>query len=274
MNPALREKLIEWASCPAAWGLFFGAAAILLSLPPRVQWRSRLGVLFGAVSLACIFAYMPQAGSWSEQFVFWLLAGGSIVAATMMICSRSAVYSALWFAATLIGVSGLFLVQGAQFLGVATVVVYAGAIVVTFLFVVMLAQPEGHAMYDRLSWGEMPKPLSVLAAASLLGLSLSALGPTRAEAITLSKTKPKPAVETTEGEAVAAVEEIDTGVFSPDHMTMLGRNLFSTHLVAVEVAGTLLLVALVGAIAISIHSRPDASRWPQSADGKGGRHHG
>ena len=41
---------------------------------------------------------------------------------------------------------------GAQFLAVATVVVYAGAILVTFLFVLMLAQPEGKAAYDRVSW--------------------------------------------------------------------------------------------------------------------------
>ena len=41
---------------------------------------------------------------------------------------------------------------GAQFLAVATVVVYAGAILVTFLFVLMLAQPEGTRLYDRVSW--------------------------------------------------------------------------------------------------------------------------
>ena len=53
---------------------------------------------------------------------------------------------------SLLGTAGLFLFQGAQFLGVATIVVYAGAILVTFLFVLMLAQPEGHAFYDRVSW--------------------------------------------------------------------------------------------------------------------------
>jgi NADH-quinone oxidoreductase subunit J len=51
----------------------------------------------------------------------------------------------------------LFLLQGAQFLGVATVAVYVGAIVVTFLFVLMLAQPEGHAYFDRVSWGITPR---------------------------------------------------------------------------------------------------------------------
>ena len=65
---------------------------------------------------------------------------------------RNPVYCAIWFALSLLGTAGLFLFQGAQFLGVATVVVYAGAILVTFLFVLMLAQPAGSAFYDRLSW--------------------------------------------------------------------------------------------------------------------------
>ena len=61
-------------------------------------------------------------------------------------------YCAVWFALSLLGTAGLFLFQGAQFLGVATIVVYAGAILVTFLFVLMLAQPTGRAYYDRLCW--------------------------------------------------------------------------------------------------------------------------
>ena len=65
---------------------------------------------------------------------------------------RSPVYCAIWFALSLLGTAALFLFQGAQFLGVATIVVYAGAILVTFLFVLMLAQPEGDAFYDRISW--------------------------------------------------------------------------------------------------------------------------
>ena len=59
---------------------------------------------------------------------------------------------------------------GAQFLGIATVAVYAGAIVVTFLFVLMLAQPGGHAMYDRISWGWLPRFLGSLLALRKAGL--------------------------------------------------------------------------------------------------------
>jgi len=52
-----------------------------------------------------------------------------------------------------LGTAGLFLLDGAQFLGVATVVVYAGAILVTFFVRADVAQPEGDAFYDRLELG-------------------------------------------------------------------------------------------------------------------------
>ena len=91
--------------------------------------------------------------------------------AAATIVSRSPVYAAIWFALSLVGVAGVLLVLGAQFLGVATIVVYAGAILVMFLFVLMLAQPAGLAPYDRVSNEPF---LSALAGAVLLGvLSLS-----------------------------------------------------------------------------------------------------
>ena len=76
----------------------------------------------------------------------------TIVAAVATVTFRNPVYCAIWFGMTLTGTAGLFLFAGAEFLAVATLVVYAGAILVTFLFVLMLAQPEGDASYDRRSW--------------------------------------------------------------------------------------------------------------------------
>src|SRR4029450_6679266 len=83
--------------------------------------------------------------------IFHLLAFISLASAIMMITSRNPVYSALWFALVLLGNSGLFMLQKAEFLSAATIIVYAGAIVVTFLFGIMLAQPAGAARYDRYS---------------------------------------------------------------------------------------------------------------------------
>ena len=77
------------------------------------------------------------------------------MAAVATISFRSPVYCAIWFGMTLTGTAGLFLLAGAEFLAVATLVVYAGAILVTFLFVLMLAAPEGDSSYDRHSWEAM-----------------------------------------------------------------------------------------------------------------------
>ncbi len=59
--------------------------------------------------------------------MFWVLAGVTLMSAGATITFRSPVYCAVWFALSLLGTAGLFLVQGAQFLAVATIVVYAGS---------------------------------------------------------------------------------------------------------------------------------------------------
>ena len=107
----------------------------------------------------------------------------------------------------------------------------AGAIVVTFLFVLMLAQPEGHSPYDRISWAGFAIPVATVGVALLVGTLISSLP---------------------EFLAVAKPDE----VLHEAHVARLGGELFAKHLVSVEVVGTVLLVALVGAIAIVIQGHP------------------
>ena len=169
MTPLLLAALPTWqgSAAPARrsgrW--LVGALGLWLLLPDAVALRQ------DARRLARRHCRRPvrlrPAAAWAtglDQGVFWLLAVVTLGAAVATIASQSPVYSAIWFALSLLGTAGLFLFQGAQFLGVATIVVYAGAIVVTFLFVIMLAQPEGHSAYDRLSWGGLPKVLGVVTA--------------------------------------------------------------------------------------------------------------
>jgi NADH-quinone oxidoreductase subunit J len=234
-------------ACPTFWALVCGALGLWFVLPSRV----RFGNIIGSVLLAIaggLFAFdLPLLGRWLDQGVFWLLAGVTLAASVCTISSRSPVYCAIWFALSLLGTAGLYLFQGAQFLGVATIVVYAGAIVVTFLFVIMLAQPEGHAMYDRISWGWFPKVFGVVTAGALVGILTFMLGglkdaTTKSETIVISNTPQE--------------LEADTGVLSDHHMANVGRHLFAEHLISVEIAGTLLLAALVGAIAIAAFGKP------------------
>lgn len=237
-----------WLASPVTWGLLCGVLALLLVLP-RGGYVSRvLGGLIGLVSLGLIAAGMPLVSGWLAQGLLLILAAVTVLSAAAAVAMRSAVYSALWFALSLVGTASLMLFQGAAFLGVATVVVYAGAIVVTFLFVIMLAQPEGQAVYDRLTWGWYAKPFSVLAAGALVAVLTTAL----------------PGVRQLESAQAAgpqgAASRAET-LLHPDHVAHLGAELFSRYLVSVEVAGTLLLVALVGAVAIMIQGRrQDAAR--------------
>ena len=83
-----------------------------------------------------------------------------------MITNRNPVYAALWFALVTLSTCGLFLLQSAPFLAAATIIVYAGAIVVTFLFVIMLAQQSGATVYDQRSRQPL---LATVAAFVLLG---------------------------------------------------------------------------------------------------------
>lgn len=206
-----------------------------------------IGAIFGIAALGLIASLcwrpVPGEGGWPTQVLFWLLAGVTLIAAGAAVTLRSPVYCAVWFALSLLGTAGLFLFQGAQFLAVATIIVYAGAILVTFLFVLMLAQADGRAYYDRLSWEPL---VSAVTGAVLLGILTMALANTDFK----SAQPPDDAA-------------LRRDILTQDHVAHLGELLFSRYLIAVEVGGTLLLAALVGAIAIIGHEHA-RSRSPQS----------
>jgi NADH-quinone oxidoreductase subunit J len=256
--------------------LILGAIALCLGIPSSNPRKRRTALILGAVSLVLLLLSGARGGGVLPQIVFWSLAILTVAAAAGTICSRSAVYSAIWFAASLLGTGGLFVLQDAQFLGIATIVVYAGAIVVTLLFVVMLAQPDGHDTYDRISWSRWAKPLSVFSVALLLlGLlgslhdlrqtstksaaRVGVLGQRTAEKLT-TKTAKATAAPTgmTESKGAAATTDATAAAPAAPHMAQVGRELFGRHLLSVELAGTLLLAALVGAVAIVIQGRQHA----------------
>lgn len=184
----------------------------------------------------------------------------------LMITARNPVYAALWFALATLSTCGLFLLQHAPFLAAATIIVYAGAVIVTFLFVIMLAQQSGAAGYDQQSSQSW---LATISAFVLLGaLSVTLLSETIDVARPVVAVTPTSKVEAAlNGMSMSMVMSEEKPVDVPvlpgnlmskadaehpvGNMKGLGKSLFGDYLFAVELAGTLLLVASIGAIAIA-----------------------
>jgi NADH-quinone oxidoreductase subunit J len=173
-----------------------------------------------------------------------LFATVAIVCAILMITNRNPVYSALWFAMVTLSTCGLFLLEYAPFLAAATVVVYAGAIVVTFMFVIMLAQQSGATIYDQRSRQPL---LATIAAFVVLGALIGTLIAASGDNFSVAKAR-DPAVVANPLSQPAADQRLGT-------MHGVGRSLFTDYLFAVELAGTLLLVATIGAIVIAPRRR-------------------
>ncbi len=220
--------------------VLLGAFGTWLMLPRGAERGRMAGAVLAAASLGLFASQLPGLGDRLSGAVFYVLAGVTVVSAAGTITFRSPVYSAIWFGLSLLGTASLFLFQGAQFLAVATVVVYAGAILVTFLFVLMLAEPGGRARYDRVSWEAL---VSAFCGAVLVGvLTMTLVG------VVNSPRGLKPPVAIAEGARTQ-------GILADEHVKHLGDALFERHLIAVQVAGVLLLAALVGAAVIVGRSR-------------------
>jgi NADH-quinone oxidoreductase subunit J len=180
-------------------------------------------------------------GPVAESVMFWIFALGAVLSAVLMITSRKPVYAALWFALVTFSTCGLFLLQSAPFLAAATIIVYAGAIIVTFLFVMMLAQQAGATVYDQ----RARQPLAAtIVAFVLLGALVYTIKIWDADRTVAQAAETRAAITANPLSLPRQGQPLGT-------MHDLGRSLFGDYLFAVELAGTLLLVASIGAIAMA-----------------------
>jgi NADH-quinone oxidoreductase subunit J len=220
-----------------------GGLGIYLMMPRGAATSRNTGMAVSAATLVLLWVIWLLSFRNVEVgrgLLFCLLASMTVTGGAMTITRTSPVSCALWFTTVVIGTAGLFLLQNAQFLAAAIVIVYAGAIIVMFLFVIMMAQPGGTALYDRLA---REPGLALLASFLLLIALVSATVATyRGESATLA---PIP-----RGGGVSATALLDDAPDSPQ-VANLGTALFAEHWVSLEVAGTMLLVAMVGTIAIA-----------------------
>ena len=223
------------------------ACGVWWLMPRAVRLPKIIGLVLAVGGADWLVAHLNATGPLEQRILFDAFATAAILAAILMITNRNPVYSALWFALATLAVCGLFLMQSAPFLAAATVIVYAGAIVVTFVFVIMLAQQSGATVYDQRS--RQPFFATVFGVL-LLGALMAML-----------KTTSTDDLHFTDGQPPVASANVLSHPAKGDQlgsMLGLGRSLFGDYLFAVELAGMLLLVATIGAIAIAPRRRGGA----------------
>jgi NADH-quinone oxidoreductase subunit J len=163
-----------------------------------------------------------------ETLLFWLLAVIALIAAASMIIQRNPVHSALFLIITLLSLAGLFLLLSAHFLAVIQVIVYAGAIMVLFLFVIMLLDIRRIEVAP--SRVKLQKSLGILLGVIFLLETLLIL---RSGVISdMAAVAPPPPPDF--GTAVA-----------------LGRALLASYFFPLQLAAVLLFIALIGAVVLS-----------------------
>ncbi|MFB6249490.1 MAG: NADH-quinone oxidoreductase subunit J [Salinibacter sp.] len=160
----------------------------------------------------------------ASPFMFFFLATLAVAAGLGMLIARSPVTSALWLVLNLFCVAGLYLTLNASFIGVIQILVYAGAIMVLFVFVIMLLNLSALPEMQDISWARV--------GGFILGM------------VVLSQLLYVVALEFNLGvEPVTAEVAAETG-----SAATLGEVLFTRYALHVEVAGILLLAATVGAV--------------------------
>jgi NADH-quinone oxidoreductase subunit J len=162
-----------------------------------------------------------------DLILFLILALIAVASALGMLLSRNAVYSALFLVLNFVTVAVFYLLLGAPFIAMAQITVYAGAIMVLFLFVIMLLGAE--SLTGISNWRKILFP-GVLAVILFV------------EAAYLLIVKARPAGDVLQPEAA---------VNTMDNLRQLGTSLFSDYLLPFEVVSILLLVAMVGAIILT-----------------------
>ena len=246
MAPDLAQKVIIVSVTLAAMALWLAMAQRVASLRFVAAAAAAIGLL-GVVS-----AFDGPGGELTDKVLFWMFAGGAIGGGVLMISGRDPVHGALWFAVATLSVCGLFLELSAPFLAAATVIVYAGAIIVTFMFVIMLAQQGGATPYDQ--HPRLPL-VGALTSCFVLGALAFALLDGQEYAAAARGVQTGPALIAAAGDdgQPAAGRPIDTKVTPGQaaRLQTLGETLFVDYLFAVELGGTLLLIATIGAIALA-----------------------
>ena len=183
---------------------------------------------------------MTETLGGGETVMFWVLGPIALAGALGMVFSRNAVHSALWLVNTMLAFGVFYVIQEAPFLGAVQIIVYTGAIMILFLFVLMLVGRDSSDSVVETLRGQR-------VAATVLGVGFAGLvGAGIAEA---TQTLPVIGLDEAQGEGgnIPAIAEL----------------LFTKYLLAFEVTSALLITAAVGAMVLAHIEREPGSRRTQ-----------
>jgi NADH-quinone oxidoreductase subunit J len=158
------------------------------------------------------------------QLLFWILSVAALFSAMMVVTSRNPVYSVIWLIVTFFALSGHYILLNAQFLAIVNIIVYAGAIMVLFLFVIMLMNLNKEAEPVKNRWLQIAGAMS---GGSLLLVLVAALKDTEING-----------------------QQVMVGQGSIGLIKTLGKELFTNYVVPFEISSILFLSAMVGAVVI------------------------
>ena len=176
-----------------------------------------------------------------QAIAFYLIAIVTVVAGLFVVSARNPVHSVLWLILAFFSAAGLFVLLGAEFLAMLLVVVYVGAVAVLFLFVVMMLDVDFAALRQGF--------------ARYMPLGLVVAGVLAAEMVVISSTV------ASRGAARDAVMPMASGAaVDVTNAEAIGRVLYTDYVYFFQAAGLVLLVAMIGAIVLTLRHKPGVRR--------------
>lgn len=190
-----------------------------------------------------------------SEFLFYVFAAVMLLSGLMMVCSRNPVNGAMYMIMSFVGMSALFILLQAYFLAALQVLVYAGAVVVLFLFIIMLLDVDKMAGRNFMKKRQIVFPVVFLIVSFAAMFNLVYLAPTPDAAAV--------GVEAVAKNSLPA--SVPTEVSPAANSRNFGRVLFSQYVLPIQVTSFLLLVAMIGVIHLSKRRLP-AGEKPASSE--------
>ena len=170
------------------------------------------------------------------DFLFFVFAGSVIAAALGVVLSKNPVHSVLFLIMTFFACSAIWLMLEAEFLAITLVLVYVGAVMVLFLFVVMMLDINAAKMREGfVSY----LPIGILFAVLMLAIMVYVVGPVGPEVMN-----------------TAALDNAVKHAADYSNTEALGEILYTDYVFAFEIAAIILLVAIIAAISLTLRRRP------------------